>query len=124
MLSGVAAAQAIDDWAAGAIDDLRPYDGRLRAALGPALDRPDAIARAAELSVSVALLGIRFSTYVRERAVDAIAGRRAPYVIDGRCELACACELHGHEPGNLATDPPSPGAVLWHCGVCAASCAA
>lgn len=124
LLSGVAAAQAIDDWAAGAIDDVRPYDGRLRAALGPALDRLDAIARAAELSVSAALLGIRFSAYVRERAVDAIAGRRAPYVIDGHCELACACELHGPDPGSRASGHPSPGAERGHCDRCTAACAA
>lgn len=124
LLSGVAAAQAIGDWADGSIDDLRPYDARLRATLGPTLGRLDAIARAAELSVSAALLGVRISAYVRGRAVDAIAGRRAPYVIDGHCQFACACALHGREPRIGGGDRISPAREPQHCGLCAASCAA
>lgn len=90
ILSGVVAAQTIGAWSDGTIDDLRPYDRRLRLVLGPALGRLHAIARAAEVSITAALLAVRLSQRVRERAVDAIVGR-GPFVIDGNCELACVC---------------------------------
>lgn len=93
ILSGVVAAQAVGNWASGELADLRAYDGRLRAALGPALGRLDAIARIADVSPPTALLAIRLSSWARERAVDAIAGRRAPFAIDDSCELACVCGL-------------------------------
>lgn len=90
ILSGVVAAQTIGAWSDGTIDDLRAYDRRLRLVLGPALGRLDALARAAEVSITAALLAVRLSERVRERAVDAIVGR-GPFVIDGNCELACVC---------------------------------
>ena len=126
ILSGIAAAQTIGDWADGRLTDLSPYDARLRAALGPALDRLDFLARAAECSITAALLGVRLSAQVRERAVDAIAGRRVPFVIDGDCALACTCELHLHAPGSRGAftagrSVPPPAA---HCGHCSAACAA
>jgi geranylgeranyl reductase family protein len=124
ILSGIAAAQTIEEWAAGQLADLRAYDARLRAVLGPGLDRLDAIARAAEISITAALVSVRLSAWVRERAVDAIAGRRGPFVIDGQCELACACELHASVTSRpLIPEPPS-AAEHRHCALCSAACAA
>ncbi len=120
ILSGVAAAQTIGEWADGTIESLRPYDGRLRAALGPALDRLDSIARAVEFSTTGALIAVRFSSWVREQAVDAIAGRRAPFVIGGHCELACACELHTPEPPALSLASAPASTMSKHCVRCAA----
>jgi geranylgeranyl reductase family protein len=91
VLSGVVAAQAIGDWATGPLADLRPYDARLRRALGPALGRLGWMARLAELSALLALTAVRFSPVVREAAIDAIAGRRPPFAPDGYCEVACVC---------------------------------
>ena len=124
MLSGVAAAQAIGAWAVGETESLLAYDRRLRAVLAPALDRLDAIARAAEFSITGALLAVRFSGSVRERALDAIAGRRDPFRIDGRCELACACEMHTPAPSALSSPPPSVSTASPHCPRCSMSCAA
>ena len=90
MASGMAAAQTIGDWEAGRLGDLREYDGRLRALLGPALHRLESAALAAEASITLAMMAIRLSGRVRGIAVDAIAGRRRPFAIDGRCESACA----------------------------------
>ncbi len=122
LLSGVAAAQVIGDWADGAIGSLQDHDRRLRGVLGPALDRLGAIALVAEGSISVALLGVRLSHTVRERAIDAIAGRSAPFAIDGRCELACACGLHAAElaPRALFVEPAGCDRCAW----CLAACAA
>ena len=124
ILSGVAAAQTIGDWADGSIADLRPYDRRLRAALGPPLGRLDTIARVIEASMTGALIAVRFSGRVRERAVDAIAGRRAPFVIDGHCELACACELHAVVEPPTSTPRPPLAADHRHCARCSTACAA
>lgn len=125
ILSGIAAAQAIGDWTDGKLTDLQPYDARLRAALGPTLDKLDVIARAVELSVTAALLAVRFSARVRERAVDAIAGRRDPYAIDGHCDLACACELHAIESTAMASGSgASTRPMHGHCRLCSAACAA
>jgi geranylgeranyl reductase family protein len=125
IVSGVAAAQTIADWAEGSIDGLQPYDARLRALLAPALDRLDVIARTAELSITGALLAIRVSGRAREQAVDAITGRREPFFIDGHCAFACACELHGtaRSPiptGSDRTSVPSSA----HCRRCTTACAA
>ena len=124
IVSGVAAAQTIGDWADGRLTDLSPYDARLRAVLGPTLDRLDTIARVAAFSITAALLGVRLSGQVRKRAVDAIAGRRTPFVIDGDCELACTCELHARESAGVYTAsrsaPPPPA----HCGHCSVACGA
>ena len=124
ILSGVAAAQTIGEWADGTIESLRPYDGRLRAALGPALDRLDAIARAAELSITGALIAVRFSGRMREQVVDAIAGRRAPFVIDGHCELVCACDVHTPEPPALSLTSAPSSTTFQHCVRCSVRCAA
>jgi geranylgeranyl reductase family protein len=91
--SGIAAAQAIGDWEAGRVGDLRAYDGRLRELLGPALRQLEFAALAAEPSMTLAMGAIRLSRRVRENAVDAIAGRRLPFAIDARCDLACACGI-------------------------------
>ncbi|MBI3746312.1 MAG: NAD(P)/FAD-dependent oxidoreductase [Chloroflexi bacterium] len=125
ILSGIAAAQTIDAWEDGSIRGLRSYDGRLRAVLGPPLERLDMLARAAEVSINGALFLARLSGRVRERAVDAIAGRRAPFVIDGQCELACACSLHELEPPPMAlvSSKQEPGRFR-HCEQCTARCAA
>jgi hypothetical protein len=89
--SGIAASQAIGDWEAGRADDLRAYDGRLRELLGPAFRKLELAALAAEQSMTLAMAAIRLSRWVRETAVDAIAGRRLPFAVDAHCELACAC---------------------------------
>lgn len=125
ILSGIAAAQTIDEWADGSIGGLRSYDGRLRAVLGPPLDRLDALARAAEVSIAGALFLARLSGRVREQAIDAIAGRRAPFAIDRHCELACACSLHEPEalPMALVSGNQEP-ARFRHCEQCTARCAA
>lgn len=123
ILSGVTAAQAIGDWADGVIPDLRPYDRRLRDVLGPPLGRLHLIARAAELSITAALLAVRVSGLVRERAVDAIAGRRAPFVIDGQCELACACELHASVDPFMSTPRYPARSGHRHCARCSTACA-
>lgn len=125
IVSGVAAAHTIADWVDGSIDGLQAYDARLRAVLGPALDRLDVIARAAELSITGTLVAVRLSGRAREQAVDAIAGRREPFVIDGHCALACACELHGITRSSIPTrfdrtSVPSSG----HCRQCTTACAA
>ena len=95
IVSGAAAAGAIADWAAGDLADLRAYDARLRRLLGPALGRLDLLGRAADLSISGALLAVAVARPIREAAVDAIAGRRSPFVLDETCPLACLCLLHG-----------------------------
>lgn len=66
------AAQAVRDWADGAVPDLRAYDARLRAALGPAFSQLGEIARAVELSPTAVLLALRTSATAREVAVDAV----------------------------------------------------
>ena len=98
---------------------------RLRAALGPALDRLGAVARVAEPSITGAVLGAQLSRWVRERAVAAIAGRRTPFVIDGDRTLACTCERPGDDgrtapPSGFALASPAVG----HGRPCAASCVA
>ena len=103
--SGAVAAQTIGLVATGQLPDLRAYDARLRRSLGPALDRLGLLAQIAEASMTLALLGLRFSSAMREAAVDAIAGRQAPFALEHDCHLACVCRL-AHEPG------PGPGAAL------------
>lgn len=94
--SGAAAAQTIGLFATGQIPDLRVHDGRLRQSLGQALRRLTQVARLAEASMTLALLGLRLSPAMREAAVDAIAGRATPFALDHDCALACLCRL-GHE---------------------------
>lgn len=94
--SGITAAQVIGDWEAGRVSDLREYDGRLRDLLGPGLRRLGHAALAVEPSMTLAMGAVRLSRRVRETAVDAISGRRAPFVLDDRCDLACACGIN-HE---------------------------
>lgn len=91
ILSGVVAAQAIGDWAAGSLGDLRPYDARLRGVLGPAHREQRWIAGLAEVSPLLSLAAVRLIPWVREVAIDAIAGRRAPFRPEGQCEAACLC---------------------------------
>lgn len=98
VLSGVVAAQAVGEWATGSLSDLRPYDARLRRALGPALGRLGWMARLAELSALLALTAVRFSPVVREAAIDAIAGRRPPFAPEGQCEVACLCPTCAMRP--------------------------
>ncbi len=93
ILSGAVAAQTVKLWADAEIPDLRGHDERLRRALGPALGRLHWVTRAADVSITAALLAVRFSGAIREAAVDAIAGRRPPYGLDHDCSLACACRL-------------------------------
>lgn len=124
LLSGVAAAQAIADWSDGAIDSLGSYDRRLRAALAPALDRLGAIALAAEVSISGTMLAVRLSYRVRDQALDAIAGRRRPFDIDGHCDIACACEMHTSVPTALVFVAPPDSTGSRHCPRCSAACAA
>ncbi len=121
LLSGIAAAQSVGDWADGAIGSLRDHDRRLRLVMSPSLDRLRMVALAAEASITLALLGVRLSHGVRERAIDAIAGRSAPFAIDGRCELACACGLHAAElaPRALFVEPAGCDRCTW----CLAACA-
>ncbi|MBI3749656.1 MAG: hypothetical protein HY262_12550 [Chloroflexi bacterium] len=123
IVSAVTAAQTIADWAEGSIDGLHAYDARLRDVLGPALDRLDVIAQAAEISITGTLLAVRLSGRAREQAVDAIAGRRQPFDIDSHCALACACEMHGVAQSPLRLDRTSvPSAA--HCRRCTTTCAA
>ncbi len=125
LLSGVVAAQAISEWSVGAMPSLRGYDGRLRRALAPALGRLGLIAAATEASTSAALLAVRLSSTVRDRAVDAIGGRSAPFDIDRHCEVACACELH--EDDELASASmviAHQTAGKRHCAGCTMACAA
>lgn len=121
LISGIAAAQTIGDWADGSIADLRLYDRRLRTVLGSALGRLELIARAAELSITGALLAARLSEGVRSRAVDAIAGRRAPFAIDRHCDVACTCEMHESNPAAIA---PMRTRAIRHCPRCNEMCAA
>lgn len=93
IVSGAAAARAVGDWQAGRLADLRPYDGRLRELLGPVFGRLTRAANGAEHSMTLAMLGIRLSRWVRETAVDAIAGRPGPFAVDHGCRLACTCGL-------------------------------
>lgn len=114
VLSGVVAAQAVGEWATGSLSDLRPYDARLRRALGPALGRLGWIARLAELSTSLPLAAVRVSRVVREAAIDAIAGRRPPFAPEGHCEVAClcpACEMR-RPNGRPSERCPAAGALL------------
>lgn len=124
LLSGVVAAQAIAAWSDGELPSLRDYDRRLRAALAPALDRLGAIALAAEVSVSGALLAVRLSSRVRGLALDAIAGRRAPFDIDAHCDLACACDLHALEQWPSRARCSGVSANPRHCARCTTECAA
>lgn len=93
LISGIAAAQVIGDFDAGRLPDLCPYDGRLRELLGPALRCLEHAALAVEPSITLAMTALRLSRWLRETAVDAIAGRRRPFAIDAHCELACACGI-------------------------------
>ena len=93
IVSGIVAAQAIGDWEAGRTADLRAYDGRLRQLLGPGLRQLSFAAIVAEPSMTLTLGALRLSRRIRETAVDAIAGRRFPFAIDARCDLACACGI-------------------------------
>lgn len=120
--SGIAAAQAIEEWEAGRASDLRGYDGRLRNLLGPGLRRLGHAALAAEPSMTLAMAAVRLSLWVREIAVDAIAGGTAPFAIDDRCELACACgmdssDLASHDCTNSC---PHRGPVAGAVGRCRA----
>lgn len=124
LLSGVVAAQAISDWSVGAMPSLRGYDGRLRRALGPPLGRLGLIAAATEVSTSAALLAVRLSGAVRERAVDAIGGWSAPFDIDRHCEVACACDLHEDEPASASIANAHQRADRRHCAGCTMACAA
>lgn len=124
ILSGVAAAQAIGDWADGETESVLGYDRRLRAVLAPALDRLDGIARAAEISITGALFAVHFSGLVRARAVDAIAGRGDPFRIDAHCELACACAIHAPGPAPHWVPPGTVSTASPHCPRCVAGCAA
>ena len=128
VLSGVVAAQAIGDWATGSLSDLRPYDARLRRALGPALGRLGWMARLAEPSPLLTLAAVRLIPMVRLDAIDAIAGRRPPFAPEGHCDVAClcpACEMRdpiGPTPGGAgrsAAFPVLPS--LMHTASCAGS---
>lgn len=122
ILSGVVAAQTIEAWSEGEIGNLLPYDARLRAVLGPALDRLDLVSRVAERSITGALFALRFSSFARERVLDAIVGRRAPFDIDRHCELACVCEL---QATTMSAAPSSIAiGVSRHCRHCTECCAA
>ncbi|MEX0629573.1 MAG: NAD(P)/FAD-dependent oxidoreductase [Chloroflexota bacterium] len=124
ILSGVVAAQAIDEWASGTLSDLRSYDARLRLALGPALRELGWFAKLAELSTPLSLAAVRFSGAVRKGAIDAIAGRRAPFAPEGHCDVAClcaACEMRRGVGRPMEVGPacdslptawtPEPGAI-------------
>lgn len=89
------------------------------------LGRLDSIAWVAERSLTAALVTIRFSGWVREQAVDAIAGRRAPFAIDAHCDLACACELNAAGAPTILTSARATGlAAAAHCESCSSRCAA
>ena len=104
LVSGIAAAQAVGEWAAGGSSDLRPYDHRLRALLGPALGTLGFAARATEPAMTLTMAAIRGSAWVRDTAADATAGRRAPFAIDAHCDLACACDIaRGRTAGGACT---------------------
>lgn len=77
--SAQVATTAITDWCDGAVPDLRVYDARLRASLGSTFSRLGQLARAVELSATAVLLALRVSSSARDAAVDAVAGRRAPF---------------------------------------------
>ncbi|MFV2063364.1 MAG: geranylgeranyl reductase family protein [Chloroflexota bacterium] len=109
LMSGAAAARTIEAWANQRIPDLRPYDERLHQLLGPAFGRLGLVARAAEVSITLALLALRFSPSARAAAIDAIAGRRAPYNFDSDCSLACVCRLPFEPHPALATRSASGG---------------
>lgn len=104
--SGAMAAQTIGHLLMGRISDLRPYDGRLRAGLGPALDRLTMLARLAERSLTLAFLGLHLSASMRETAVDAIAGRRLPFDLGHHCSLACLCRLASEPWGTTQEGAP------------------
>jgi hypothetical protein len=82
------------------------------------------MARVAELSITGALLGAHLSGWVRDRAVDAIAGRRAPFIIDGDCTLACACEWPGAESPPAASSGLLASPAVESGRPCAALCIA
>jgi len=120
--SGIAAAQAIEEWEAGRVSDLRDYDGRLRELLGPGLRRLEHAALAVEPSMTLAMAAVRLSGWVRETAVAAIAGLTVPFAIDDRCELACACGMASSElTAHDCTDRcPHHGPVARAVGRCRA----
>lgn len=95
ILSAAVAAETVALWAEARIPDLRCYDERLRRTLGPALGRLYWTARAADVSIRAALLAVRWSAAVRSAAVDAIAGRRAPFPPAMDCSVVCLCSLRG-----------------------------
>ncbi len=81
LYSAQVAATAIADWCGGSVPDLRVYDTRLRGGLGPTFSRLGGIARAVELSPTAVLVALRASAAAREVAVDAVAGRAAPFAL-------------------------------------------
>lgn len=60
--------------------------------------------------MTLAMAAIRLSRSVREIALDAIGGRRPPFAIDARCELACACGIDqiGSSAKPARSRPASP----------------
>jgi geranylgeranyl reductase family protein len=88
LASGAVAAGVIEDWQAGREPDLRGYDVKLRALLGPAFGRLRFAALAAERSTTLAMAVMRLSPWARRMAVDAIAGRRPPFSVGEDWELA------------------------------------
>ena len=79
MASSVVAAEVIDDWANGRAGSLDAYDGRLRAALEPAMRRLGTVADLADRAPRVALAAIRLSGWARREATRAVSGEGAPF---------------------------------------------
>lgn len=88
LASGALAAGVIEDWQAGRERDLRAYDAKLRALLGPAFHQLRFAALGAERSTTLAMAVMRLSSRARRMAVEAIAGRRPPFSVGEEWEVA------------------------------------
>lgn len=108
IISGVVASGTIADADAGLLADLRAYDARLRALLGPCLRRLELATAITQRSATLALLAMRLSPWVRNYAVDVVSGRHTPFTLDSldvpaaSAPLAEAYQMLGRAPEEKA----------------------
>jgi flavin-dependent dehydrogenase len=74
MASAELASRAIRAWRDGRIGSLAPYDRLLRRTIGPAMRRLAWVSEVADRLPVASLLALRWSGWVRDEAVEAVAG--------------------------------------------------
>jgi hypothetical protein len=120
ILSGIAAAQTIGDWAQERLTDFTTYDARPRLDPRPARrPRPGhrALGQPGAAGYPAQRTGARAGGRCNRWSAGAV-------LIDRSCKLACACELHPHESTTASTPLPSMPRMHGHCRLCSVACAA